>query len=424
MLRPGVTTIIRRTPDFRVFTPVEEDQRVPRLQEVVDLDRSHVMQTYGRLPVCFVRGEGARLWDTEGKEYLDFLSGLGVCGLGHCHPRVVAAVREQAGTLIHTSNLYHNASQARLGALLGEVSGGYKAFFGNSGAEANEGAIKLGRKWAKLNRGPDCTELLTALNSFHGRTLATITATGQEKVKRNFDPLLPGFRHVPFNDLDAVAAAITDRTFGILLELVQGESGVYVADPDYVEGLRALCDERKLLLILDEVQCGLGRTGAFFTWQRYGVRPDIFTLAKAVAGGLPMGVVMARPGIAETFEPGDHASTFGGTHLVCEAARAALETIRDERLPERAEEMGRTFTGRLRALQERQPKIKEVRGLGLMIAVELRTDDARAVMLRCLETGLVLNAIGDRILRFLPPLIVTRGEIDRAVGILEAALAG
>lgn len=390
------------------------------LQEIVDLDKAHVMQTYGRLPVCFVRGEGVRLWDTDGKEYLDFLSGLGVCGLGHCPPRVVAAVREQAGKLLHTSNLYYNQEQARLGALLGEVSGGYRAFFGNSGAEANEGAIKLGRKWAKLNKGPQCTELLTTLNSFHGRTLGTIAATGQDKVKKHFDPLMPGFRYVPFNDLKAVEDAITDQTFGIMLELVQGESGVWVADPEYASGLRALCDRRNLLLILDEVQCGLGRTGTFFTWQRYGVRPDIFTLAKAVAGGLPMGVVMARPEIAETFQPGDHASTFGGTHLVCAAATAALETIRDEKLPERAEEMGAYFMGRLRGLQS--PKIKEVRGLGLMIGVELNTGEARAVMLRCLENGLVLNAIGDRILRFLPPLIVTRAEIDQAVAVIAGAL--
>ncbi|HOJ20806.1 MAG TPA: aspartate aminotransferase family protein [Armatimonadota bacterium] len=380
------------------------------------------MHCFARLPVCFVRGEGARLWDTEGKEYLDFLAGIAVCALGHCHPRVTEAIREQAGRLVHTSNLYYNAEQARLAQLLGELSGGYKAFFGNSGAEANEGAIKLARKWGKLNRGPECVTIFTALNSFHGRTLLTVSATGQEKVKKNFDPLMPGFVHVPLNDLAALEAAVDENTLAVMLELVQGESGIHPCDPEYVKAVRRLCDERKMLLILDEVQCGLGRTGAFFAWQRYGVTPDIFTLAKPIANGVPMGVVMARPGVAEAFQPGDHGSTFGGTHLACAAATAVLETMRDERLPERAEEMGRYFMGRLNALREKHAKIKEVRGLGLMVGMELQVPEAKAVMLRCLENGLVINATGDTVLRFLPPLIVTRDEIDRAVEILDDSL--
>ncbi len=392
------------------------------LQEIQELDQANVMQTYGRLPICFVRGEGTRLWDTEGREYLDFLAGIAVCNLGHCHPRVTAAIREQAGTLVHTSNLYYNQTQARLGALLGELSGGYRSFFGNSGAEANEGAIKLGRKWAKQHRGPECDELITVLGSFHGRTLATLTATGQEKVKHGFAPLPVGFRHAPFNDLAALEAAITDKTFGVMFELVQGESGVHPADPEYVQGVRALCDRHQLLLILDEVQCGLGRTGAWFAWQRYGVQPDIFTLAKPIASGLPMGVVLARPEVAAAFQLGDHGSTFGGTHLVCAAALATLETMRDERLPERAEEMGRYFRDRLLALREKHPQIAEVRGLGLMIGVELSVPEAKSIMHRCLENGLVFNAVGDKILRFLPPLIVTRAEVDQAVAILDAAL--
>ncbi|HOQ27269.1 MAG TPA: aspartate aminotransferase family protein, partial [Armatimonadota bacterium] len=304
------------------------------LQEIQELDSAHVMHCFARLPVCFVRGEGARLWDTEGKEYLDFLAGIAVCALGHCHPRVTEAIREQAGRLVHTSNLYYNAEQARLAQLLGELSGGYKAFFGNSGAEANEGAIKLARKWGKLNRGPECVTIFTALNSFHGRTLLTVSATGQEKVKKNFDPLMPGFVHVPLNDLAALEAAVDENTLAVMLELVQGESGIHPCDPEYVKAVRRLCDERKMLLILDEVQCGLGRTGAFFAWQRYGVTPDIFTLAKPIANGVPMGVVMARPGVAEAFQPGDHGSTFGGTHLACAAATAVLETMRDERIAE------------------------------------------------------------------------------------------
>ncbi|HHX40210.1 MAG TPA: aspartate aminotransferase family protein [Armatimonadetes bacterium] len=380
------------------------------------------MHCFARLPICFVRGEGARLWDTEGKEYLDFLAGIAVCALGHCHPRVTEAIREQAGRLVHTSNLYYNAEQARLAQLLGELSGGYRAFFGNSGAEANEGAIKLARKWGKLNRGPECVTILTALNSFHGRTLLTVSATGQEKVKKNFDPLVPGFAHVPLNDLAALEAAVDENTLAVMLELVQGESGIHLCDPEYVKAVRRLCDERKMLLILDEVQCGLGRTGAFFAWQRYGVAPDIFTLAKPIANGVPMGVVMARPGVAEAFQPGDHGSTFGGTHLACAAATAVLETMRDERLPEHADEMGRYFMGRLNALREKHAQIKEVRGLGLMVGVELQVPEAKAVMLRCLEKGLVLNATGDTVLRFLPPLIVTRNEIDRAVEILDDSL--
>ncbi len=392
------------------------------LQEIQELDSAHVMHCFARLPVCFVRGEGARLWDTEGKEYLDFLAGIAVCALGHCHPRVTEAIREQAGRLVHTSNLYYNAEQARLAQLLGELSGGYKAFFGNSGAEANEGAIKLARKWGKLNRGPECVTIFTALNSFHGRTLLTVSATGQEKVKKNFDPLMPGFVHVPLNDLAALEAAVDENTLAVMLELVQGESGIHPCDPEYVKAVRRLCDERKMLLILDEVQCGLGRTGAFFAWQRYGVTPDIFTLAKPIANGVPMGVVMARPGVAEAFQPGDHGSTFGGTHLACAAATAVLETMRDERLPERAEEMGRYFMGRLNALREKHAKIKEVRGLGLMVGMELQVPEAKAVMLRCLENGLVINATGDTVLRFLPPLIVTRDEIDRAVEILDDSL--
>lgn len=392
------------------------------LQEIQELDHAHIMHCFARLPICFVRGEGARLWDTEGKEYLDFLAGIAVCALGHCHPRVTEAIREQAGRLVHTSNLYYNAEQARLAQLLGELSGGYRAFFGNSGAEANEGAIKLARKWGKLNRGPECVTILTALNSFHGRTLLTVSATGQEKVKKNFDPLVPGFAHVPLNDLAALEAAVDENTLAVMLELVQGESGIHLCDPEYVKAVRRLCDERKMLLILDEVQCGLGRTGAFFAWQRYGVAPDIFTLAKPIANGVPMGVVMARPGVAEAFQPGDHGSTFGGTHLACAAATAVLETMRDERLPEHADEMGRYFMGRLNALREKHAQIKEVRGLGLMVGVELQVPEAKAVMLRCLEKGLVLNATGDTVLRFLPPLIVTRNEIDRAVEILDDSL--
>ena len=274
----------------------------------------------------------------------------------------------------------------------------------------------------QADRGPECVTILTALNSFHGRTLLTVSATGQEKVKKNFDPLVPGFAHVPLNDLAALEAAVDENTLAVMLELVQGESGIHLCDPEYVKAVRRLCDERKMLLILDEVQCGLGRTGAFFAWQRYGVAPDIFTLAKPIANGVPMGVVMARPGVAEAFQPGDHGSTFGGTHLACAAATAVLETMRDERLPEHADEMGRYFMGRLNALREKHAQIKEVRGLGLMVGVELQVPEAKAVMLRCLEKGLVLNATGDTVLRFLPPLIVTRNEIDRAVEILDDSL--
>ncbi len=382
-----------------------------------------LMQTYGRLPLALVRGEGAYVWDAAGRRYLDFVSGLAVNGLGHCHSRVVAAVREQAGVLMHCSNLYHIEPQVRLAALLVENSALDRAFFCNSGAEAVEAAIKLARKCAKKRHGPERYEIITAWASFHGRTLAALTATGQPKYQQGFEPLPPGFRYVPFNDMDALRAAVGKHTCAVMLEPVQGEGGVNVAAPDYLRGVRALCDERGLLLILDEVQTGIGRTGRLFAHEHYGITPDIMSLAKALGGGFPIGAALAREDVAAAFTPGDHASTFGGNPLACAAAAAVVETVLEDGFLDRVTRTAGHLRGRLEELQSRFPFIREVRGLGMLIGAELDRDAAKVIQARCQESGLLVNAVGDRILRFLPPLTVTPAEVDAAADILAAALA-
>lgn len=386
-------------------------------------DEQYVMHTYGRAPVVLIRGEGVRVWDGEGREYLDFLAGIAVNSLGHCHPRVVEAVRDQAGRLIHCSNLYYSVPQAKLASLLGRISGGYKAFFANSGAEANEGAIKLARKYARAggNNG-ERFEIVSALNSFHGRTMACLAATGQAKYGVAFAPLPPGFRHVAFNDLAAAEAAIGPATCAVLVEPVQGEGGIVPADRAYLEGLRRLCDERGALLIFDEIQCGIARTGRMFAWEHYGVRPDIITLAKGLGGGLPIGAVLARPEVAAAFAPGDHGSTFGGNPVACAAAAAVLETVLGEDLAGRAARVGDHFRRRLLELAARYPFIVEVRGLGLMLGIQL-SFPGRALVDRCREEGLLINCTNDVVLRFLPPLVVEEADVDRAAEILERVLA-
>jgi predicted acetylornithine/succinylornithine family transaminase len=391
-------------------------------QQIMESTDQHIMRTYGRLPVAFVRGEGCRLWDAEGNEWLDFVGGLAVCSQGHCHPKVVAAIREQAGLLIHTSNLYHIGPQAELGAKLCAISFADKCFFCNSGAEANEAAIKLARKYAKLNVDPGKYEIITARGSFHGRTLTTITATGQEKYQKHFDPLVPGFSYVDLNDLDGLRAAVGPQTAAIMLEPIQGEIGVKLCTREYLQGVRALCDEQGMLLIFDEVQCGLARTGKWFAYEHFGVEPDIMTLAKALGGGVPIGACLATDRVAAAFQPGDHASTFGGNFLACAAALAALEAIEEDKLVERASEMGEYMTGRLTELQGGKPVIGEVRGRGLMLAIELREPRAREVQQRLFGQHILVNAIGETIVRFVPPLVVTREECDRVVVAVAAAL--
>lgn len=388
--------------------------------ELVALDAQYVMQTYGRLPVAFVRGEGTVLWDSEGRRYLDFLTGLAVASLGHAHPEVAAAIAEQARTLLHVSNLYYNAEQphvaATLDALLG---GGGRTFFCNSGAEANECAIKLARRHGQRNGGPQRYHVVSAYGSFHGRTLTTLAATGQPQKQETFQPLPEGFRQVAFDDLDALAAAVDDRVAAVMLEVVQGEGGVHPAGIEYVRAVRDLCDEREVLLVVDEVQTGLGRTGRWFAFEHAGIRPDVVTMAKALGNGMPIGACWARAEIAAAFSPGDHATTFGGQPLAARAARAVLDVMQREDVPARAARAGELLTARLAKL----PGVVAVRGLGLLLAAELASGiDARVAAERCMERGLVLNAVTPSALRLAPPLLVGDEEIDEAAAILAAVL--
>lgn len=392
------------------------------LQEIQDKTQKYLMKTPGRLPVAFVKGQGARLWDSEGNAYLDFLAGIAVCGAGHCHPHISKAIADQAQTLMHTSNLYLNGIQADLAERLSQLSGGYLSFFANSGAEAVEGAIKLARKHAKTNVGPERFEIIAMNGSFHGRTYGAVTATGTPRYHENFGPMLPGVKHIPFNDVAALEAAVTNETAAIITELVQGESGVHPATPEFVAAIETLRKERQILLIADEVQTGLGRTGKTFAFEHYGVRPDIFTLAKTIANGFPMGALLATPEVAATFVPGDHASTFGGNYLACVAAHAYLDVMEEEKLAENAAAVGAYFHEKLQALKGDFAFVSEVRGKGLMQAVQLAEPKARAIQDRCFANRLVLNAIGDNIFRFLPPLNIGTTEVDEAVTKLRKSM--
>ena len=384
----------------------------------------YIMKTYGRYPIVPVRGEGCQLWDADGKRYLDFLAGVAVNNLGHCHPKVVQALQEQAATLIHCSNYYQIPQQIELAALLCSHSFADQAFFCNSGAEANEAAIKLARKYSRDSTDrPERYGIITAADSFHGLTMATVSATGQEKVQRFFDPLLHGFSHVPFNDIDAMAAAVTAETCAVMLEPIQGEGGVNIPAAGYLAQVRELCDRHNLLLILDEVQVGMGRTGRMFAHEHFGITPDIMTLAKALAGGAPIGTMLAREEVARAFVPGTHGSTFGGNPLVCAAALATVRTILEDGILNRTEEMGDYLLGELEALQARFPAlVKEVRGIGLMIGMGLHLPGGDIVK-RGHELGLLLNVTHDTVLRFVPPLIVSKAEVDEMIDILSGILA-
>lgn len=391
--------------------------------QVFALDRDYVMGTYGRQPIVFVRGEGARLWDSVGREYLDFLSGISVCSVGHCHPRVSRAIAEQASTLMHVSNLYYHPLQSMLAQRLCGLTGMEKAFFGNSGAEANECAIKIARKWAKQHKGPDCHEVISFTGSFHGRTLATVTATAQAKYQDPFRPVPAGFKYVERGDLNALDEAITEKTCAVIIEPVQGESGIHVIPAGFLQAVQALCDESRVLLILDEIQCGMGRTGKFLASQHAGVQGDIVTLAKAIANGIPMGVCLARGEAGNTLVPGDHGSTFGGQLIACAAALATLDVLEDEDLMANAQIVGNYFQSELRKLQAEMPgKIKEVRGTGLMVGLDLVQPEAKIVLSGLLQQGIVANAIGDSTLRFLPPLIVGEEECDKVVAVLTEGI--
>lgn len=377
-----------------------------------------LMNTYARQPMVLVRGAGTRLWDLDGKEYLDFLAGIAVCNLGHAHPRIAATVTAQMQELVHVSNLYHTIPQIKLAELLVQLSFADRVFFSNSGAEANEGAIKLCRRYVTQVLGQNRYKIICATNSFHGRTLATLSATGQEKFWQGFAPLLPGFVFVPFDDLAALEQAIDAETCGIFLEPVQGEGGVKIPSPGYFPRVRDLCNRHQLFLILDEIQVGLGRTGKLFAHEHFGITPDIMTLAKGLANGLPIGALLVTEAVSQGFVPGTHASTFGGGPVATSAARVVLEILAEPDFLDEVAAKGEYFRDGLRQLQARHGFIKEVRGLGLIIGVEIEGDGVPLVD-ACREKGALINCTQGNVLRFLPPLSVTREEIDRFLGILD-----
>lgn len=392
-------------------------------REIIALGDAHLLPTYARFPLALVRGQGMRVWDADGRQYLDFLAGIAVCNLGHCHPHVVEAIREQAGKLLHVSNLYYIEPQVRLAKLLTEETFADRVFFCNSGAEANEGALKLARKWQKDRGEGGRTEIVSATMSFHGRTLATLTATGQDKVKTGFDPLPSGFSWVPYDDLDALERAVGPETAAVLLEPIQGEGGVRVPSPGYLRRVRELCDARGALLVFDEVQVGVGRTGTFLACEHDGVAPDLCTLAKGLGGGVAIGALLATERLASSFGPGTHASTFGGNPLATAAALAAVRTLLHEGILDHCREVGAYFANALRALAAARPAVVDVRGRGLLIGVELAEGIlARDVVQGLMDRGFLAGTAGDRVLRFAPPLIVEREEIDALLVALEETL--
>jgi acetylornithine aminotransferase/acetylornithine/N-succinyldiaminopimelate aminotransferase len=390
--------------------------------DLVALEADRVLfRNYKRAPVAFSHGKGTRLFDLEGKEYLDFIGGIAVSSLGHAHPALVRAVSEQAARYVHVSNLYQIPEQVEAARRLVGSSGLDRAFFCNSGAEANEAAIKLARKRGKAVKGPDCHEVLVAEHSFHGRTLATVAATGNPRYQAGFEPMPAGFRFVPFNDVAAMRNAVGSATAAILVEPIQGEGGVIVPSPGYLAGLRALCDEANILLVLDEVQTGIGRTGRMFAYQAAGIRPDVVTLAKGVAGGVPAGVVLATEEAASHFVPGDHGSTFGGNALASAAICAVLDAIEREGLVENAGACGARLVAGLEELRAKRAVVGEIRGAGLLVGADLEIE-AGPVVDACRERGLLVNAVRPKTLRFAPPLVVTPAEVDAAIEILDSAL--
>ena len=385
--------------------------------EIKNLSDKYVMGTYKRNPIALVKGKGVKVWDADGKEYLDLLAGIAVCSLGHSNPKVVAAIRKQAGILGHTSNLYYNEIQALVAETLVKNSFADKVFFCNSGAEANEAAIKLARRYA-FEKMDGRYELITMENSFHGRTLATITATGQKKFQLGFEPLPDGFKYLPFNDAAALEAAISDKTCGVMLEPIQAEGGVNIPAPGYLRAVREICDSKGLLLILDEVQTGMGRTGSLFAYEQFGIKPDIMTLAKALGNGFPVGAMLATDPVASVLVPGTHASTFGGNYLAMSACLASLDCLLNDGVLENCRAAGEHFLKKLRGLKRKHKSISAVRGMGLIVAVDTSADCFEIVG-KCLEKGLLVNCTSATTLRFVPPLTIRKSEINKAVGILD-----
>ncbi len=386
-----------------------------KTSKVIMLYDQYVMNTYKRVPLCLEKAKGAKVWDIDGNSYLDFFPGWAVSGIGHCHPRVVAAIRAQSKKLLHVSNNYYSKPQALLAEAIINNSYPGKVFFANSGAEANEAAIKLARKYG---HGKGRYEIITMTKSFHGRTLAAMTATGQDKVKIGFEPLPAGFVHVPFNDIEAVKEALTEKTTAIMLEPIQCEGGVNIATPEYMKALRALCDDKDIVLILDEVQTGMGRAGKVFAYQNYGITPDVMTLAKALGGGLPIGACVARGKFGDVLTPGTHASTFGGSPIVCASGLAVFEAIKKDKLLQNTKQMGAYIKKRLEGLKKKYRFIKEIRTVALIIGVELGIK-GEAIYKECMKEGLLINCTQETILRIMPPLNVTRGQIDKAITILN-----
>ncbi|MCO5045106.1 MAG: acetylornithine transaminase [Verrucomicrobia bacterium] len=387
--------------------------------DLIQLNKQYAINTYAP-NLLLTRGKGCRVWDADGRSYLDFLAGIAVAQVGHCHPKLVAAIQKQAATLMHVSNLYYNENAPRLAAKLVEkFAAPSRVFFCNSGAEANEGLIKLARLWGSASGR---YEILSMKNSFHGRTLAAITATGQTKYQKGFEPLPAGFAYAEYNNLDSVRAAITDKTVAILVEAIQGEGGVVPATPEFLKGLRALCDEKNLLLLCDEVQCGMGRTGTWFGFQQFGVQADACSLAKGLGGGLPIGAFIAGPKASEVFQPGQHASTFGGNPVACAAALAVIDIIEKERLLDNVARVGELLQTELRALATDYPWIVDVRGRGLMLGVALN-HPAKAFEKVLLAKGLIAIATADNVIRMLPPLNITQADAREALRIFAEAAA-
>lgn len=390
-------------------------------QHWMDLEQKYYQGTFKRYPLVFVRGAGTRVWDADGKEYLDLVAGIAVNVLGHCHPAVVSAIQEQATQLVHVSNLYYNTRQIELAEQLGLLSGGMRSFFSNSGAEANEGAIKLARKYGRLKKA-GAFEIISMERSFHGRTLATTAATGQAHYQATWAPLPDGFKQVPYGDLDALRAAVSEKTAGILLEAVQGEGGIWPASTEFMVGVRQLCDEQNMVMICDEVQAGMGRTGKFFAWENYPIVPDIVTMAKGLAGGVPIGGMLAGPR-ADLFEAGDHGTTFGGNPIACAAAVATIRTINEQNLLENARKMGEYWHGKMQTLCAKYDFIDSPRGIGLMRAVNVQHNLAAKIVERAIHHGVLLNNLGTATLRIVPPLVVSQNDLDEAATKLDTTLS-
>ena len=390
-------------------------------EEIFAKDKSDYLPVFARYNIVLDHGDGPYVYDTKGKKYIDFLAGIAVNVVGHNYKPLVDAVFQQAGKMIHCSNLYYTEVQVEAAEKLKKLSGMDKVFFGNSGAEANEGAIKLARKYA-TNIDPEKIQIISALHSFHGRTLATLTATGQDHYHHGFGPLPAGFDYVPYNDIQALEAKMSDKTCAVMLEAIQGEGGVHVPDPDYLPKVRALCDKYNAVLIFDEVQCGMGRTGTFFGCQQFGVKPDIVTLAKGLAGGVPIGAFMATDKVASAFHAGDHGSTFGGNPLACAAACVVLDALIDGNLMENAKEIGAYLQSKFEEYKAKYPNlIKEVRGRGLILGMEL-TRPGREIANECLDYGAIINCTAGNVLRFVPPLNITKAHVDELISVLDKVL--